>query len=291
MFDHKPRHAVAPQVLARSNRRRLATCWLAAAVVAFCFTDAASTAAGEEDNADAKLTQALHAALKEANPEYQNGGTFTIRGSKLVAINLMRCKGVSDLSPLSKFPLDSVTSVNLYNAVNIADLSPLSGCRLTSLNLERCGKIRDLAPLKGMPLTWLRMYACPQIGDLSPLAGMPLEHLDIGLNPLVSDLAPLAGMRLHDLRIDNCPRIKDISVLKDMPLTFLSVFGCPKIESYAPLASLKLETLYFDPARLSPDELQHVRNMQSLKKIGTSWADYKKELSPEQFWKQRPDQK
>ncbi|MEQ8791668.1 MAG: hypothetical protein RIC55_35725 [Pirellulaceae bacterium] len=73
-----------------------------------------------------------------------------------------------------------------------------------------------------------------------------------------------------------------------MPLTFLSVSGCPEIDSYAPLATLNLETLYFDPEQLSQDELQGVRNMRSLKKIGTSWADYKKELSPKQFWMQRP---
>lgn len=234
---------------------------------------------------EAELEAKIQSALRQANPDYEGGGTFRFRDGKLIAINLMRCKGLIDLSPLRRFPIESVTSVTLYNSTNVADISPLRACQLRSLNIERCAKITDLSPLTGMPLTWFRMYACGGIIDLSPLKGMPLKHLDIGLNSQVSDLSPLQGMPLEDLRIDNCPKIKDISVLRKMPLKFLSVFGNKGIRDYSPLHTLKLETLYFTPALLESEDLQQLRKMKSLKKLATSWKDYRKEHKPEDFWK------
>lgn len=119
------------------------------------------------ENADVeKLRSELHAALRSANPDYKMDGTFRFKNGKLNSINLMRCKEISDLSPLSRFALETVTSVSLYNATNIADLAPLKGCRLQSLNLERCNKISDLTPLKGMELRWFRMYACSSVPEL-----------------------------------------------------------------------------------------------------------------------------
>lgn len=234
---------------------------------------------------DAELEKKLQAALKEGNPDYKETGTFRFKDGRIVAINLMRCKGITNLSPLAKFPLSSVTAVVLYNSTNIADISPLRQCRLTSLNLERCAKITDLSPLKGMPLRGFRMYACEGVRDISPLKGMALRHLDIGLCPRIRDISVLKNMPLHDLRIDNCPEITDISILRGMPLKFLSLFGCKGIKDYSALADLELETIYFTPALLSHSEIQILREMKSLQKIGTSWADYRKELSPKQFWK------
>ena len=244
----------------------------------------ASCPALADDGTADELSDQIQAALKQANPEYQGAGTFTVKEGRLVALNLMLCPGISDLSPLRKFDLTALTSVNLYKASAVSDLSPLAGCRLKQLNLERCDRISDLAPLKGMPLTWFRMYACSSVADLSPLAGMPLEHLDVGLNPKIADLSPLEGMSLHDLRIDNCPQVTDISVLKGMPLEFLSLFGCAKIKDYSVLGSLPLETLYFDPRLLSEQEIAIVRALPKLKKIGTSWKDYRKEAEPTAFW-------
>ena len=232
-----------------------------------------------------ELAGKMHAALKKANPGYKGGGKFTVKGGKLVSISLMRCREVADLSPLKEFPLESVTSLILYAAAKVRDLSPIAACRLTQLNTERCVAIADLSPLSGMPLKYFRMYACKGVTDLTPLKGMPLRHLDIGLNPGISDLSALEGMKLTDLRIDNCPKITDISVVKGMPLKFLSIFGSPGIKDFSPLEGLPLETLYFAPALLTEEELRIVREMKSLKKIGTSWADYSKKQNPEEFWK------
>ncbi len=235
--------------------------------------------------ADEKLQQELHAALKSGNPNYENGGSFQIRDGKLVSIVLMRQKGLHDLSPLSRFSLSSVAAVNLYNSTDVTNLSPLRGCKVTSLNLERCVRITDLSPLAGMPIRFARIYACAGLSDLGPLKDMPLRHLDFGLNPNIADLSPLKGMPLHDLRMDNCPRIQNIAIIRGMPIKFLSLFGCIGIKDYSPLEDLKLETIYFSPALLSKDEIQILRRMKSLKKIGTSWADYRKEPGPAEFWK------
>ena len=226
----------------------------------------------------------IHAALKASNPDYEGGGKFVFKDGKLTAINLMRCKGIYDITALSKFPLQSVSSVTLYNAINISDLSPLKACRITELNTERCAKLTDLSPLKAMPITWIRMYACAAVKDLSPLKGMPLHHLDIGLNPLIDDVSALADMEITDLRLDNCPKITDISVVEGMPLKFLSVFGCSGVKDFSPILELQLETLYVSPELLSKEELKAVRAMKSLKVMGTSWADYGKKLTPAQFW-------
>jgi len=137
-----------------------------------------------------------------------------------------------------------------------------------------------------MPLTYFRMYACDGVKDLTALKGMPLKHLDIGLNPQISDLTPLKGMPLEDLRIDNCPKLTDVSVLEKMPIRFLSIFGNKLIKDYSVLSTLKLETLYFTPSLLKPDELEQLRKMKSLKKLATSWAAYRKEQKPDEFWKQ-----
>ena len=235
--------------------------------------------------ATSPLSGQIEGALKSANPDYKGGGNFRMRDGKLTAISLMRAPGLRNLSPLKKFPISTVGSVVLYNSRNVHDLSPLESCRLSSLNIERCIGITNLAPLKGMPLRFLRMYACPGIASLEPLKGAPLRDLDLGLNPNIDNLSPLQDMKLHDLRFDNCPHIKDISVIRGMPLKFLSLFGCPGIQDYSPLEGLKLETLYFSPHLLSDREIAIVRNMKSLRKIGTSWNDYRKEMSPGDFWK------
>lgn len=239
-----------------------------------------------------ELVTRMQEALSEANPDYQGQGKFVVREGELRTISLMRCQGLTDLSPFARFPLDSVTNVILYNSVNVSDLSPLKGCRkLAALNTERCIKITDLSPLKGLPLTYFRMYACKGVKDLKPLRGMPLKHLDLGLNPLIDDIAVLEGMELTDLRLDNCPRITDIKVVKGMPLKLLSVFGCQGVEDFSPMLELPLESLFFSPELLSEDELEGVQNMKTLKVLGSSWDDYGKKLTPAEFWKRYDESK
>lgn len=231
------------------------------------------------------LTARFHAAMKEANPGYQGGGTLAVHDGVLTTISLVRCRNVHDLSPLTQFDLSGVRNVVLYATGNITDLSPLKACRLQQLNTERCAAISDLSPLQGMPMTSFRMYANTLVKDLSPLKGMPLRHFDMGKCPLVEDLSPLEGMPLRDLRMDECPKITDIALLKDMPLKFLSVFGCDGIKDYSPLAGLELETLLFSPELLSEEEIEMVRGMDSLTFISRNWEEWSRKQTAEDFWK------
>lgn len=250
-----------------------------------------ATTAPPEAPAVVAMKAAMHAALKEANPEYKNDGEFRFREGKLFAISLMRCRVVQDISPLAQFPLSSVRSVILYGAGDVSDLSPLRECRLTQLNTERCDRFSDLSPLRGMPMTGFRMYACSSVKDISPLEGMPLRHFDMGKCPLIEDVSALQGMPMQDLRMDECPKIKDISIVKDMPLKFLSLFGCTGIKDYSPLAELRLETLLISPEFLSDDEIEMVRRMDSLKLIARDWKEWSAKQSADEFWKKFDQEK
>lgn len=248
-----------------------------------CLTLAFFTLSGSAEEPSV-VVEKIQKALQAENPDYEGKGKFLFRDGKLYSINLTRCRGITNLAPLGEFDLGSVGNVSIYNAINISDLTPLRKCRITQLNTERCAKLTDLSPIQGMPIKWFRMYACGGIKDIAPLRGMPLEHLDIGLNPHIKDLSVLKGMALHDLRLDNCTALSDISVIKGMPLKFLSIFGCTGIKDFSPIVDLPLETLFFSPDLLSEKDLQQVREMPSLKILGTSWEDYGKKLSPAQFW-------
>jgi hypothetical protein len=80
-----------------------------------------STEARQKEKSDpdtAELEAPVQEALLEANPDYEGEGKLVVRDGKIHTITLMRCKGIKDLSPLSRFPLESVTNVILYNSVN-----------------------------------------------------------------------------------------------------------------------------------------------------------------------------
>jgi hypothetical protein len=228
----------------------------------------------------------IHAALKEANPEYAGDATFRYRDGKLYSISLMRCKKLSDTSPLAKFDLTGVNNIVCYAAVDLVDLSGFKAAtNLQQLNIERCKKVKDLSPLAGLPIGWIRMYELPLVDDLTALKDMPLWHLDIGKCAKVSDISFLKGKDMKDFRMDECPLITDISVLSEMKnLHFFTVFKSTGIEDYSVLNNFQLKTLIFSPELLSKEELQIVRDMDSLELLGTGWGDWSKKTTPEQFW-------
>ncbi|MFI5459556.1 MAG: hypothetical protein ACHRXM_29375 [Isosphaerales bacterium] len=145
-----------------------------------------------------------------------------------------------------------------------------------------------------MKLTTLTMCANP-VSDLSPLEGMKLTFLNCG-NTKVSDLSPLNGMPLTLL---NCAHTKvsdaslaDIKDCKDLTQLFLagtqvSDAGLAHLKhrkdlkrlglqgtKVAGLSSLKdmpLEEIRLTPKNITRQGLNVLRNMRSLKSIGTDW--------------------
>jgi hypothetical protein len=66
--------------------------------------------------------------------------------------------------------------LNLMHCKNLSDLTPLKGMKIEQLYLAGC-PVKDLTPLQGMPLHLLHLNDCKELHDLTPLAGMKLYRL------------------------------------------------------------------------------------------------------------------
>ncbi len=211
-----------------------------------------------------------------------------LEGMKLRVLNCDSLH-VSDLTPLKGMPLE-----NLVLSRNAGDLTALAGMNTLEHLYFEGTTISDLSPLKGMKLTTLTMPANP-VSDLSPLKGMKLTFLHCG-GTKVSDLSPLNGMPLTLL---NCAhtKVSDASLanIKDCnDLTELFLAGTPvsdaglahlknlknlkrlelegtKVAGLFPLKDMLLEEIRLTPKNITAQGLEILRNMKSLKAIGTDW--------------------
>jgi Leucine-rich repeat (LRR) protein len=211
-----------------------------------------------------------------------------LKGMKLRTLN---CAGlhVSDLSPLRGMPLETLvlsrnaeqlgvlagmdTLEHLYfEGTTISDLSALKGLKLTTLTM--CSNpVSDLSPLKGMKLTFLHCGST-KVSDLSPLRGMPLTHLncadtkvnDAGLAYL-EDCKDLNVLNLNGTQVSDAglAHLKDIKNLKRLSLQGTGV------SDPSPLKDLPLEDIRLTPRNITNQGLDTLRNMKSLKTIGTDW--------------------
>jgi serine/threonine protein kinase/Leucine-rich repeat (LRR) protein len=219
----------------------------------------------------------------------------------LTGLKVLRCVGsdegkgkLSDLAPLQDMPLTLLDC----SQTQLSDLSPLKGMKLTLLGCHHT-QIRDLSPLEGMPLTW---FECSntQVSDLSPLKGMKLTWLGC-IHTQVFDLSPLRGMPLTNL---NCglTKVSDLSSLRGMPLAILTC-NFTEVADLSPLHGMPLQELYVDATHVSDVSplkgmnltainltpknvtkgIDVVRQMKSLRKIGTAWES--EQFSPTEFWK------
>ena len=211
-----------------------------------------------------------------------------LRGMKLRDLNCDSLH-VRDLTPLVGMPLEK-----LVLSRNAEDLTALAGMMtLEHLYFERT-KIADLSPLNGLKLTTLTMPTNP-VSDLSPLLGMKLTYLHCG-GTKVSDLSPLNGMPLTIL---NCSRTRvsdaNVASIKDCKdLTVLILAGTQvsdaglapikglknlkrldlqrtKVSDLTPLADMPLDEIRLTPNNITKKGLDILRNMKSLKTIGTEW--------------------
>jgi len=217
--------------------------------------------------------KAVAARLKKLNPSFDGQVSSKIKNGLVTEIGLGR--NVFNISPLKGMPL---THLDLGSS-EVQDLSPLRGMPLTILNLHGSRLVRDLTPLKGMPLISLNI-AGTQASDLSPLEGMNLASLDLHATP-VSDLSPLKDLPLTILNISEGTQVRDLEPLKDMPLKTLHMFDVPGVTNLQPLQGMNLETLSMTPKNIT-EGLDVIRNMKSLKSIGTFYYD--KVWPAAEFW-------
>jgi Leucine-rich repeat (LRR) protein len=206
-------------------------------------------------------------------------------------LRILNCDGlhVSDISPLKGMPLEVLD----LTGTRVEDLTALAGMKLEQLGLERT-KVCDLSLLKGMKLTALSVCGT-SVSDLSPLTGMKLTFLHCG-GSRVSDLSPLNGMPLtdlncagtkvsdeslnqinecHDLRllVLNDTQVSDVGLayLKDHKNLRRIMLQGTRVSDLSPLKDMPLEEIRLTPKNLTKRGLENLRNMKSLKTIGTEW--------------------
>jgi Leucine-rich repeat (LRR) protein len=122
------------------------------------------------------------------------------------------------------------------------------------LTFLHCGgtKVSDLSPLDGMPLTTLNC-ADTKVADAS------LAHIKNckDLNVLILSNTPVSNVGLAHLKGH-----------KNLRRLFL--VGT-KVSDVSPLKDMSLEEIRLTPKNLTTQGLEALRNMKSLKTIGTDW--------------------
>jgi hypothetical protein len=130
-----------------------------------------------------------------------------------------------------------------------------------------------------MKLTHLDLNGCGQVQALSPLKGMPLTGLYIN-DSKVRDLTPLRDTKLEFLACNNTS-VKDLTPLKGMPLKTLVMHGTG-VADLRPLQGMALDAIRLTPRNITQG-LDILRDMKSLKSIGTGWLDTPS-WPPAEFW-------
>lgn len=261
--------------------------------------EAETEAAGAETR-PITTQEALRAAIVEKNPGF-NGEVYAQGDGRTITVVGLGDRTIEDISPLAGLPLERLELMGC----RVRDLDPLEGMPLRVLGLEE-NEVRDIAALKGMPLVVLSLSGT-QVDDLSALAGAPLEELYL-VRTKVTDLGPLAGMRqLRSLWLNDSP-VSDISPLQTVPLVSLTLAGTKvsdlsplkglplkrlhvarsEVADLAPLEWLQLERFVFTPGNIEAG-IEHVRNMRSLRQIGTSFGEESEGrkgdvMPPGEFW-------
>jgi Leucine-rich repeat (LRR) protein len=160
----------------------------------------------------------------------------------------------------------------VFESTTISDLSPLKGLKLTTLNMS-ASPVADLSPLKGMKLTYLHCGGT-KVSDLSPLDGMPLTTLNCA-DTKVTD-ATLAQIKnckdLNLLILSNTP-VSDVGLahVKGHKNLRRLLLVRTKVADLSPLTDMSLEEIRLTPNNLTTQGLETLRNMKSLKTIGTDW--------------------
>jgi hypothetical protein len=218
--------------------------------------------------------EALHAALKAANPGYNGMGRFTMEGGEITEAVLDKT-GITDLSPLRGLPLTKLG----FKRCAVTNLLPLVDMPLKELNGGGNDDLSDLSPLTGIKtLERLVIWGCA-VADLEPLRGLPLEFLDCcGTNTPLTDIGPLEGMPLVTLWLP--PGVSDLSPLRGMPLRVLGIFE-GRATDLTPLAGMSLQKLTFPPAQITRG-IEVVREMESILYLGPDWRAL---LPSDDFWR------
>jgi Leucine-rich repeat (LRR) protein len=225
--------------------------------------------------------------------EFSCYGTRVTDLSPLAGMNLrvLNCDSIraSDLTPLKGMPLEVLVlgrkaeDLNILAGMNtlehlcferttISDISPLKGLKLTTINMSG-SPVSDLSPLTGMKLTFLHCGGT-KVFDLSPLNGMPLTSLNLaGTKVTDESLAQIKDCKDLSLLVLDGTQVSDAGLahLKDHKDLKRLLLVHTKVSDLSPLKEMSLEEIGLTPKSISPQGLDMLRNMKSLKTIRTEW--------------------
>jgi Leucine-rich repeat (LRR) protein len=144
--------------------------------------------------------------------------------------------------------------------------------KLTTLTMCT-NPVTDLSPLKGMKLTFLHC-GDTKVSDLSPLDGMPLTHLNCaGTRVSDASLAQIKNCKDLNLLILSDTQVSDVGLahIKDHKNLRQLHLVRTRVSDLSPLEDMALEEIRMTPKNLNTQGLETIRNMKSLKTIGTDW--------------------
>jgi serine/threonine protein kinase len=242
---------------------------LAPAGAAFADADARRIAALPAE----QQVEEVRKELVRRNPDFDQSLTPTIENGVVIGLEFAPVH-VTDLSPLQA--LAHLQKLAMWGFAG-SDLTPLKGLPLKWLNCGAGGQKLDLTPLAGSPLEFLCVNST-QVSDLSPLKNVPLRRLEC-VNAPVADLSPLKDTPLTELHC-NQTKVSDLSPLKGKPLKVLHIYEAA-ITDLTPLQGMPLEDIRLTPKNITRG-LDILRDMQSLKTIGTNWTQF---WPAAEFWK------
>jgi serine/threonine protein kinase len=207
-----------------------------------------------------------------------------ISGMPIDSLSLTNCRQVIDLTPLHGLLLRTLllnnTSVRDLSSMRhqtnlvrlyargtpIADLTPLQGLKLQYLDLADCNHLTDIQPLAGMPLIELRLRST-RVTSLAPLRGMPLKMLDLTSVPAL-DFESLSGLPLEKLYLQSVG-VGNLSFLKGMPLKHLTLWNANEARGFSVLSGLETLELLMLPQNVYELPEPELRALESLQKHPT----------------------
>ncbi|MFC8074401.1 leucine-rich repeat domain-containing protein [Streptomyces sp. NPDC057307] len=192
-----------------------------------------------ENRTDLKVSKILPAGLRHLAPV-------------LRALQLDRCTGLTDLTPLAEYT--QLNSLDLGGCSGVDDLTPLTALTaLESLRLHRCRKVKDIGPLlklRALRRLDLSMTGVASVSGLG--AALPdLESLSLQGCRGLRDIRPLGGLRRLAALDLGWTGIKDLSALTDVgAVTELDLTSCTHLTTLKGIDAMpRLRVLRMDKVR------------------------------------------
>jgi Leucine-rich repeat (LRR) protein len=202
-----------------------------------------------------------------------------------IAKGLPELRGMASLSQINGMPReDFFRFLEVHKAIAAANPAYAWDGKGTFENgrlaVGEFANLRSLACLKSYPLTSLRLIG-GEVTDLAPLAGMAsLRNLALIAVP-ATDLTPIASLPLESLELYR-PRSLDLTLIGRMSTLRRLALLHTRVADLSPILGLQLSEFSFSSGFITTDQLDGLRRMPSLLRIGASES---RTIPVAQFWR------